>query len=114
MNPDQLEKQKEKLIALKVELETAITNESGQTGIVHLDGSIGRLSRNDAMQSQQMALALQKRQQEQILRVDSALERIDQGTYGKCLRCKGGIGEGRLDVQPEATLCITCASRPRT
>jgi DnaK suppressor protein len=114
MNPEQLEKQKEKLLALKTELETAITDESGQAGIVHLDGSMGRLSRNDALQSQQMAMALQRRQKEQLLRVENALKRIGQETCGNCLRCKGSIGEGRLDMQPEATLCATCASRPRT
>lgn len=114
MNPEQLERQKEKLLALKAELETAIADEGGSTGIVHLDGSMGRLSRNDALQSQQMAMPLQRRQQEQLLRVESALKRLDQGRYGICLRCKGDIGEGRLEMQPEATLCIACASRPRT
>jgi len=114
MNLEQLEQQKEKLLALKAELEAAIADEGGSTGIVHLDGSMGRLSRNDALQSQQMAMALQRRQQEQLLRVESALKRMNEGRYGSCLRCKNEIGEGRLGMQPEASLCVTCASRPRT
>lgn len=114
MNPAEFQIYKNKLLRLQAELDAAIADEEGQTATVHLDGSMGRLSRNDALQSQQMAMALQRRQQEQLLRVETALKRIEQGTYGRCLRCKGDIGEGRLDMQPEATLCVTCASRTRT
>jgi DnaK suppressor protein len=108
-----LKKQKEKLIALKAELEEAVADESGQAGIVHLDGSMGRISRADALISQQMAMALQRRQHEQLLRVESALQRIEKGSYGPCIRCKRPVGDGRLDLQPEALFCIQCASRPR-
>ena len=37
-----------------------------------------------------------------------ALERIDKGTYGICLRCGNPIPEGRLQAVPEAELCIHC------
>ena len=114
MNPELLEKQKEKLIALEAELEHALADEDGQAGIVELNGSIGRISRAEALIDQQMAIALQQRHREQLLRVESALKRMAQNTYGSCIRCKEPIGEGRLDMQPEATLCIRCASRPRS
>lgn len=44
-----------------------------------------------------------------IERVEAALRRLDQGTYGRCLRCGGPIEEGRLAVLPEAELCAGCA-----
>ena len=39
-----------------------------------------------------------------------ALERIEDGTYGDCVRCGNEISAGRLEARPEAALCIDCAS----
>jgi len=58
-------------------------------------------------------MALQRRQKEQLLRVKSALERIEANTYGKCLRCRRPIGESRLEMIPEVVLCVHCAAPPR-
>jgi RNA polymerase-binding transcription factor len=38
--------------------------------------------------------------------IGSALERIEDGTYGLCSTCGGPIGEQRLEAVPYATLCI--------
>ena len=40
--------------------------------------------------------------------IDSALERVEDGTYGKCLSCGKEIAEDRLAAIPWATLCIDC------
>jgi RNA polymerase-binding transcription factor DksA len=45
--------------------------------------------------------------------IDAALERIDDGTYGLCTVCSGPIKLGRLQVRPQAALCIACAERAR-
>lgn len=45
----------------------------------------------------------------QIASVGRALERIAAGTYGECVRCGGEISPARLEVRPEAALCIDCA-----
>jgi len=37
-----------------------------------------------------------------------ALDRIDKGNYGNCLRCGNPIPENRLKAAPEAELCIHC------
>jgi DnaK suppressor protein len=37
-----------------------------------------------------------------------AIEKIDQGTYGKCDVCGRPIGEERLEYLPAATLCVEC------
>jgi DnaK suppressor protein len=97
-----------------IELQTKLRAEIDQTGAdsapVSLDGSMGRLSRNDAMQAQQLALEMKRRRQQRILRVQTALERIKQGTYGLCGRCRDEIGAGRLDVSPDVVFCVDCAS----
>lgn len=41
-------------------------------------------------------------------KIDRALERIEKGTYGICLRCKGPIPRERLKAIPEAELCVKC------
>ncbi|MCF0242183.1 MAG: TraR/DksA family transcriptional regulator [Treponema sp.] len=42
--------------------------------------------------------------------IDSALDRIYQGKYGRCIGCGKEIPQGRLEALPYAMMCITCAS----
>ncbi len=98
-----------KLQALAEDLRADIETGGEGTQTIQLDTSIGRLSRMDAMQSQQMALELRRRQQNQLLRVENALKRIEIGTFGGCARCGKAIAEDRLEVQPDAVVCIQCA-----
>lgn len=46
----------------------------------------------------------------EIASVRRALERIEDGSYGTCANCGDEIAEQRLEVRPEAALCIDCAS----
>ena len=39
-----------------------------------------------------------------------ALDRINQGTYGRCVKCGKEIPQERLEVLPYALMCVTCAS----
>jgi len=41
--------------------------------------------------------------------IDAALERIDEGTFGKCTECGSAIAEERLKALPHAPLCVRCA-----
>jgi DnaK suppressor protein len=83
----------------------------GDTAPVEPDRAIGRLSRLDSIQGQQMALALKQRQKQQLSRVQKAIEALAKGTYGRCRRCGGAISEERLEAQPDAVLCVACAAR---
>lgn len=40
--------------------------------------------------------------------IRDALTRMNDGTYGKCLRCKRRISEKRLDAVPWAPFCLSC------
>jgi DnaK suppressor protein len=40
--------------------------------------------------------------------IDAALQRIQDGTFGKCVNCGKEIGDERLEALPWATLCIDC------
>ncbi|HMH58417.1 MAG TPA: TraR/DksA C4-type zinc finger protein [Galbitalea sp.] len=45
--------------------------------------------------------------------IDAALIRMDAGAYGLCTTCGQSIALGRLQVRPQAALCIVCAERLR-
>ena len=77
---------------------------------VELDQSkVGRLSRMDAMQGQQMAIESARRRQEQLRQIDAALSRIESGDFGYCSVCDEEIDSRRLELNPMVTRCIGCA-----
>ena len=47
----------------------------------------------------------------ELRRVEEALTRLAQGTYGECIACGEDIGYPRLSVEPDALRCITCQER---
>ena len=101
----------EKLLENRKILMAAIEGETESSKIVELDQStMGRLSRMDALQGQAMSKETKSRHEEELRRISSALSRIESGDYGYCLQCDEPILKARLDVDPAALLCITCAS----
>jgi len=44
----------------------------------------------------------------QIKTLKAALARIEEGTYGFCLRCDETISWNRLHVMPQAAFCVNC------
>ena len=42
-------------------------------------------------------------------KLERALAKLEEGTYGQCDRCGGEIAPGRLAAAPESVLCIDCA-----
>lgn len=75
------------------------------------DRAIGRLSRVDAMQAQQVSLAVHRRAQQRLQRVEHALKLIDEGRYGSCTTCGEDIDTARLDVSPDTFVCVPCLDR---
>lgn len=45
--------------------------------------------------------------------VRAALHRMDDGSYGSCEQCGGGIEIERLEVLPQAALCLPCQTGER-
>jgi len=71
--------------------------------------SVGRLSRMDAMQQQAMSEAEAQRRKSDLLRIEAALLRIEEGEYGYCDGCGEAIAFKRLEIDPMATRCVGCA-----
>ncbi|MBY5268741.1 TraR/DksA family transcriptional regulator [Spiribacter salinus] len=112
MNPNDIDIPhfRARLLAQRAELENLQDTRTDSAATVELDQTrVGRLSRMDAMQQQAMAQATGERAKRTLTRIESALRRCDQGTYGDCLRCEEPIDVRRLEIDPAATLCIDCA-----
>ena len=58
---------------------------------------------------QQLNCTIRDREYAKLRKIDWALERINDGTYGHCEDCEEEIGLKRLENQPWAELCITHA-----
>ena len=92
------------------ELKSEVDFQSDERATVVLDQqSVGRLSRMDSLQRQQMAKETQRRRQLEQAKIIAALQRLEEGEFGWCAECGGEIGEARLDINPTAHLCIECA-----
>ena len=111
MEQERMDHYRERLLEIEAEICQALSSVEESTGPVAPDPAIGRLTRMDAMQAQQMAMDLKRRHEARLHQVRLALERIAGGDYGVCSRCEEEIGAARLEVRPETRLCIQCADR---
>ena len=59
--------------------------------------------------SQQISVSIRERELLKLKRIDFALDRVAEGTYGHCDECDDEIGLKRLENQPWAELCIVHA-----
>lgn len=101
---------KSRLLELQTELEALEAIAKASTETVTLDQStVGRLSRMDALQGQQMALEAERRRKQQQLQIKAALLRLENGDYGYCLVCGNEIAAGRLNINPTAMRCVGCS-----
>jgi DnaK suppressor protein len=57
------------------------------------------------------SLAIEGNLQVILEEVDHALRKMDAGTYGTCDECGKDIPYERLEVRPQATLCVACKSK---
>lgn len=109
MNIAEVELIREQLLHLKSELQKLEETFKASSETVELDQArVGRLSRMDAMQAQQMALEASRRRQQQLVRIEGALRRINSGEYGYCFICGEEIDARRLSVDPTHTRCMKC------
>ena len=98
-----------RLLALQDDLNQHLSRGAESAQTVDLDAPIGRLTRVDAMQRQQIAAETLRRQSVRLAQVRAALLRWpDADRFGLCTRCEEPIGWPRLSARPEAPICMTC------
>ena len=91
---------------LRLEEHLRVTKEGSQP--VQLGTPIGRLSRMDAIQQQQMTKAGRATLDIKLRQVRASLEAWRKGDYGYCRSCHEPIGFSRLKALPEAPFCLHC------
>lgn len=110
MTKDELAAFRAQIMEMAAYLKETQETASGAADTVTLDQSaMGRVSRIDALQQQQMALEAQRRRTLQRRQIDGALLRIEQGSYGECYICGEPIALARLHLNPLLTRCLACA-----
>lgn len=92
--------------ALKAEADQmALDAEPGDT---QFDDESGEGSTAAVDRERDLALSAQARAE--VVEIDVALDKIDEGSYGTCDRCGKPIPKARLEVIPWAALCVNCKS----
>ncbi|MDH3348131.1 MAG: RNA polymerase-binding protein DksA [Desulfobulbaceae bacterium] len=107
MDSDRLVKFKEQLEAMKKD----IISDVEQT-LVEMTTHPGNIpdpnDRATFESDRNFELRLRSREQKLMSKIDEAIARIDEGTYGICLDCGEGITIKRLEARPVASFCIDC------
>ncbi len=83
------------------------------SGDIHLDPNDFPDEIDTASSESGLAFIGRLRERERVLiqKIDGALQKIQDGTYGICAACEEDIGLERLVARPVADLCIDCKSQ---
>ena len=79
-----------------------------QTRTTSMPTSMAELGSDNS--DQELTLDLMGNHKEVLDQIEAALERITDGSYGRCEECGGAIPKARLDAIPYTAFCIKCAS----
>ena len=110
MNPMQLEYFRQKLIAWKEDL----LKESGRTIEELKEGGLNEPDLNDRASNETdtaLELRTRDRMRKLIKKINQALERIEDGSYGYCEETGDPIGIDRLEARPVTTLTVEAQER---
>ena len=58
--------------------------------------------------ARELSYNLQESDLARLRSIEEAMEALDRGQYGECIRCDDDINEKRLEIVPWATMCIRC------
>ncbi len=80
----------------------------GESGSLSYDPNFADTSQVTAERGEAEVLASELKGT--LTEVEDALVRLEDGTYGRCIKCQKEIGSERLAALPMTPLCITCSS----
>lgn len=97
----------QKLLARRAALLGDIAERDQEIAVVQIDEEEGK---NVERLEEEVLSAVNEGDQHELARIDAALARLADGSYGICAECGEKIAPARLEAQPDAVLCINCAS----
>ena len=105
-----LKRFKDTLLKKKTEIEHLSRVTMKERKPVKLDQTMtGRLTRLDAIQLQSIQLETERRRNQELIKINVALNKIKSKSFGVCVICQMGIGLKRLSNNPTIPTCIDCA-----
>jgi DnaK suppressor protein len=78
---------------------------------VALDSAIGRVTRMDAINSKSISEESLRKAEIALLKLERALDKIDDPDFGLCMECGEKIPFKRLMIMPGSVLCVECAGK---
>lgn len=113
MDREQLELFRTQLLLKKQEILT----DAGKTMTEMTDQTTNVPDPNDRAtleSGRSFELRIRDRERRLLTKIDEAIARIDEGSYGVCEDCGEEIGQKRLEARPVTTLCIDCKTLQET
>ena len=111
---------REKLLAKKASLEKALSEKrkARERGMSEMLDELSLYDQHPAdvaseLYEREKDVGIEESLELELSRVNDALRRWNEGTYGYCRSCGEPIEPKRLEVLPEADLCIKCAKAQR-
>lgn len=110
MDEQELSQFKKQLESMKVEINSDV--EKTLTEMTSQTGNIPDPNDRATMESDRsFELRIRGRERKLMEKVDEALARIEEGTYGICAGCGEEIAVKRLQARPVAKFCIDCKTK---
>ena len=72
------------------------------------EGTEDIVDRANNSYNRELMFSLSDNERQRLLDIDKAIERIDDGSYGRCSNCGTEIAEKRLEAVPWTRYCIDC------
>ena len=115
LTPDEIQKFKQQLEQRREQLIQEIRADIVETDNKNFSDMTGRVrdagDESLAIQLSDFNISTAEKQAAELRQVEAALQRIKEGTYGKCVDCGGDIPRKRLEVYPTAERCTYCQMR---
>ncbi|MBI3815901.1 MAG: RNA polymerase-binding protein DksA [Nitrospinae bacterium] len=99
---------KEELLKQKQEILSDAARTMNERLVVAGEELSDSVDRSSMETDRNFTLRLRDRERKLLKKIDEALERIEDKTFGVCEKCGEDISVNRLKVRPVATLCIGC------
>ena len=106
-----------KILKMKIEKDREQCNEqleqirAARTAEERREGSPFGKREEEASETAELEnlIAQEKRVLDQLVDIDAAIKKLENGTYGPCQKCGEPIETARLEAMPTAKICMKCA-----
>jgi DnaK suppressor protein len=109
MRAEQIEQARQTLDAERARLRRELAEEVEHPRVAHGAQTAAATEVSESQRGQQ----LREREEQHLVQIEAALQRIEEGTYGLCETCGKQIAPERLEVLPWAPDCIDCHGKKR-